>query len=83
MFLVPIICGCAFFTESRYRYFYPQIALHFVPLNPQLPIFHLSGERVQPIFYKDSANEGNESLLSNCRVQPILCKDSANKSNES
>ena len=21
MFLVPIICGCAFFTESRYRYF--------------------------------------------------------------
>ncbi|HAE07403.1 MAG TPA: hypothetical protein DCG20_03915 [Prevotella sp.] len=29
------------------------------------------------ILYKDSANERNESLLSNCRVQPILYKDSA------
>gem|GEM_PF-5212266 len=24
---------------------------------------------------KDSANERNESTLTNCRVQPILCKD--------
>ena len=31
---------------------------------------------MQPILCKDSANERNESLLSNCRVQPILCKDS-------
>lgn len=31
------------------------------------------------IFYKDSANERNESLISNCRVQPILYKDSANE----
>ena len=34
--------------------------------------------RVQPIFCKDSANEGNESLFSDCRVQPIFCKDSKN-----
>ncbi|WP_443731742.1 hypothetical protein, partial [Segatella buccae] len=33
--------------------------------------------------WQDSANESNESLLSNCRAQPILCKDSANESNES
>ena len=32
---------------------------------------------------KDSANECNESLLSDCRVQPIFCKDSANECNES
>ena len=29
------------------------------------------------IFYKDSANERNEGLLSNCRMQPIFYKDSA------
>ena len=28
-----------------------------------------------PILCKDSANEWNESLLSDSRVQPILCKD--------
>ena len=33
--------------------------------------------------FKDSANERNESLLSNSRVQPILFKDSANERNES
>ena len=31
------------------------------------------------IFYKDSANERNESLLSNSRVQPIWDKDNIKK----
>jgi len=34
------------------------------------------------IFWKDSASERNESLLSNCRVQLIFCKDNANERNE-
>ena len=35
--------------------------------------------RASLIFYKDSANERNESLLSNSRVQPILYKDNASE----
>ena len=35
--------------------------------------------RASLIFYKDSANEWNESLLSNSRVQPILYKDNAKR----
>ena len=35
--------------------------------------------RASLIFYKDSANERNESLLSNSRVQPILYKDNAKR----
>ena len=37
-------------------------------------VLHVVSE-VPPIFCKDSANERNESLLSDCRVPPILCKD--------
>ena len=32
---------------------------------------------------KNSASEGNESLLSDCRAQPVLCKNSASEGNES
>ena len=32
-------------------------------------------DKVLPIFCKDSANESNESVLSDCRVQSIFCKD--------
>ena len=32
---------------------------------------------------KNSASEGNESLLSYCRAQPVLCKNSASEGNES
>ena len=32
---------------------------------------------------KNSASEGNESLLSDCRAQPVLCKNSASECNES
>ena len=35
--------------------------------------------RASLIFYKDNANERNESLLSNSRVQPILYKDNAKR----
>ena len=35
------------------------------------------------ISYKNSASEGNESLLSNCRAQPVLFKNSASERNES
>ena len=38
--------------------------------------------RVQPILFKDSANERNVSSLTNCRVQLILFKDSANERND-
>ena len=38
--------------------------------------------RASLIFYKDSANERNESLLSNSRVQPILYKDNASERKE-
>lgn len=34
-------------------------------------------DKVLPIFCKDSANERNENVFSDCRVQPILCKDNA------
>jgi len=30
---------------------------------------------VQPVLFKSSANEHNESLLSDCRVQPVLLKN--------
>ena len=30
---------------------------------------------MQPFFYKDNANERNESLLSNCRMQLIFYKN--------
>jgi hypothetical protein len=31
---------------------------------------------------KNSASEGNESLLSDCRVQPVLFKNSASEGDE-
>ena len=39
--------------------------------------------RMPSLFQKNSANERNESLLSNCRAQPVLYKNSASERNES
>ena len=43
----------------------------------------LSNCRAQPVLWKNSASERNDSLLSNCRAQPVLWKNSASERNDS
>jgi len=59
---------------------------HVLPVSDIFSLSYLYLFKIvtkQLIFYKDNANERNESLLSDCRVQLIFYKDNANERNES
>ena len=73
------ICKSTKFNPKIQRTIYlinfQQLRLHVPDFIRTVVMFFIK------FFYKENANERNESLLSNCRVQLFLCKDIENISN--